>query len=130
MAEYTYNKFPYGTYEISTSLLFQQNNIDNTLYTDIVNLITDYSLFLEEHIKYCNDYYKQYNNKIIIECMANSENMDLLNNKTGSIMDMNMKNRLNNIEKVLDRQNYNNLKDILWRRYRTYKYEINRFLYL
>jgi hypothetical protein len=62
--------------------------------------------------------------------MANSENMDLLNNTTGSIMDMNMKNRLNNIEKVLDRQNYNNLKDILWRRYRTYKYEINRFLYL
>jgi hypothetical protein len=130
MIVYTYNKFPYGTYEISTSLLFQQNNTDNTLYTDIVNLITDYSLFLEEHIKYCNDYYKQYNNKIIIECMANSENMDLLNNTTGSIMDMNMKNRLNNIEKVLDRQNYNNLKDILWRRYRTYKYEINRFLYL
>jgi hypothetical protein len=128
MTAYTYNKFPYGTYEISTSLLFQQNNIDNTLYTDIVNLITDYSLFLEDHIKYCNDYYKQYNNKIIIECMANSENMDLLNNTTGSIMDMNMKNRLNNIEKVLDRQNYNNLKDILWRRYRTYKYEINRYL--
>jgi hypothetical protein len=127
MTAYTYNKFPYGTYEISTSLLFQQNNIDNTLYTDIVNLITDYSLFLEDHIKYCNDYYMKYNNKIVIECMANSENMDLLNNTTGSIMDM--KNRLNNIEKVLDRQNYNNLKDILWRRcYRTYKYEINRFL--
>ena len=126
MTTYTYNKFPYGTYEISTSLLFQQNNIDNALYTDIVNLITDYSLFLEEHIKYCNDYYKQYNNKIIIECMANSENMDLLNNTTCYIMDM--KNRLNNIEKVLDRQNYNNLKDILWRRYRTYKYEINRYL--
>jgi hypothetical protein len=126
MIVYTYNKFPYGTYEISTSLLFQQNNTDNTLYTDIVNLITDYSVFLEEHIKYCNDYYKQYNNKIVIECMANSEHMDLLNNTTGSIMDM--KNRLNNIEKVLDRQNYNNLKDILWRRYRTYKYEINRFL--
>jgi hypothetical protein len=126
MTTYTYNKFPYGTYEISTSLLFQQNNTDNALYTDIVNLITDYSLFLEEHIKYCNDYYKQYNNKIIIECMANSENMDLLNNTTCYIMDM--KNRLNNIEKVLDRQNYNNLKDILWRRYRTYKYEINRYL--
>jgi L-rhamnose mutarotase len=130
MNVFTYNKFPHGTYEISASLLFQQNNINNALYIDIVNLITDYSVFLEEHIKYCNDYYKQYNNKIIIECMANSEHMDLLNNTTGSIMDMNMKNRLNNIEKVLDRQNYNNLKDILWRRYRTYKYEINRFLYL
>jgi L-rhamnose mutarotase len=130
MCLHMYHKFPHGTYEISASLLFQQNNINNALYIDIVNLITDYSVFLEEHIKYCNDYYKQYNNKIIIECMANSEHMDLLNNTTGSIMDMNMKNRLNNIEKVLDRQNYNNLKDILWRRYRTYKYEINRFLYL
>jgi hypothetical protein len=129
MSLYTYNKFPYGTHEISVSLLFQQikqNNIDGTLYNDIVNLINDYSVFLEEHIKYSYYFDIEYNNKIVIECMANSEHMDLLSSTTNSIM--NMKNRLINLEKVLDKQNYNSLKDIIWRRYRTYKNEINRYL--
>jgi hypothetical protein len=58
--------------------------------------------------------------------MANTENMNLLNSTSYSIM--NMKNRLTNIEKVLDKQIYNNLKDIISRRYRTYKNEINRYL--
>ena len=58
--------------------------------------------------------------------MANSEHMDLLSSTTNSIM--NMKNRLINLEKVLDKQNYNSLKDIISRRYRTYKNEINRYL--
>lgn len=129
MSLYTYNKFPYGTHEISVSLLFQQikqNNIDGTLYNDIVKLINDYSVFLEEHIKYSYYFDIEYNNKIVIECMANSEHMDLLSSTTISIM--NMKNRLINLEKVLDKQNYNSLKDIIWRRYRTYKIEINRYL--
>ena len=52
---YTYNVFPYGTYEISAAILLQYNN--NTVYPDIINLIKDYSVFLEEHIRYCNDFY-------------------------------------------------------------------------
>jgi len=125
-----YNKFPRGTYEISVSLLLQQikqNNIEKTtLYTEIEDLINDYSVLLEEHIEYCYNFYIEYNNKIVIECMANTENMNLLNSTSYSIM--NMKNRLTNIEKVLDKQIYNNLKDIISRRYRTYKNEINRYL--
>jgi hypothetical protein len=31
---YTYNVFPYGTYEISAAILLQYNN--NTVYPDIV----------------------------------------------------------------------------------------------
>ena len=96
------------------------------LYNDIVKLINDYSVFLEEHIKYSYYFDIEYNNKIVIECMANSEHMDLLSSTTNSIM--NMKNRLINLEKVLDKQNYNSLKDIISRRYRTYKNEINRYL--
>ena len=125
-----YNKFPRGTYEISVSLLLQQikqNNIEKTtLYTEIEDLINDYSVLLEEHIEYCYNFYIEYNNKIVIECMANTENMNLLHSTSYSIM--NMKNRLTNIEKVLDKQIYNNLKDIISRRYRTYKNEINRYL--
>jgi hypothetical protein len=125
-----YNKFPRGTYEISVSLLLQQikqNNIEKTtLYSEIEDLINDYSVLLEEHIEYCYNFYIEYNNKIVIECMANTENMNLLNSTSYSIM--NMKNRLTNIEKVLDKQIYNNLKDIISRRYRTYKNEINRYL--
>jgi hypothetical protein len=125
-----YNKFPRGTYEISVSLLLQQikqNNIEKTtLYSEIEDLINDYSVLLEEHIVYCYNFYIEYNNKIVIECMANTENMNLLNSTSYSIM--NMKNRLTNIEKVLDKQIYNNLKDIISRRYRTYKNEINRYL--
>ena len=34
---YTYNVFPYGTYEISAAILLQYNN--NTVYPDITNLI-------------------------------------------------------------------------------------------
>ena len=83
-------------------------------------------MLLEEHIEYCYNFYIEYNNKIVIECMANTENMNLLNSTSYSIM--NMKNRLTNIEKVLDKQIYNNLKDIISRRYRTYKNEINRYL--
>ena len=42
---YTYNVFPYGTYEISAAILLQYNN--NTVYPDITNLIKYYSVFLE-----------------------------------------------------------------------------------
>jgi len=129
MTAYTYNKFPYGIYEISTTLLLK-NNIDDTLYNDIVNLIDDYTTFLEEHIKYCNNFYITCNtnsyNKIIIECMVNSEHMDILSSTTESIMGM--KNRLNNIEKLLDEKNNNYIRDILWRRYRKYKDEINMYV--
>jgi hypothetical protein len=129
---YRYNAFPYGTYEIAAAILLQYNN--NTVYPDIINIIKEYSEFLEEHIKYCNDFYTARNNnsynRIIIECMANSEHMDLLSSNSESITDM--KNKLKNIETALDIYYPDNLKkivrDILWRRYKIYKNEINLFL--
>jgi hypothetical protein len=129
---YTYNVFPYGTYEISAAILLQYNN--NIVYPDITNLIKDYSVFLEEHIRYCNDFYissrtNNYN-KIIIECMANSDNMDILSSNSGSLVDM--KERLKHIETTLDMSYSNNLKnilrEILWRRYSIYKREISTYL--
>jgi len=129
---YTYNVFPYGTYEISAAILLQYNN--NTVYPDITNLIKDYSVFLEEHIRYCNDFYissrtNNYN-KIIIECMAKSDHMDILNSNSGSLADM--KERLKHIETTLDMSYSNNLKNILrkilWRRYSIYKREISTYL--
>jgi len=134
---YTYNVFPYGTYEISAAILLQYNN--NTVYPDIINLIKDYSVFLEEHIRYCNDFYissrtNNYN-KIIIECMAKSDhmdilNMDILNSNSEFLADM--KKRLKNIDTKLDIFYSNNLKDILrkilWRRYSIYKKEISTYL--
>ena len=129
---YTYNVFPYGTYEISAAILLQYNN--NTVYPDITNLIKDYSVFLEEHIRYCNDFYissrtNNYN-KIIIECMAKSDHMDILSSNSGSLADM--KKRLKNIDTTLDIFYSNNLKDILrkilWRRYSIYKREISTYL--
>jgi hypothetical protein len=129
---YTYNVFPYGTYEISAAILLQYNN--NIVYPDITNLIKDYSVFLEEHIRYCNDFYisgrtNNYN-KIIIECMANSDNMDILSRNSGSLVDM--KERLKHIETTLDMSYSNNLKnilrEILWRRYSIYKREISTYL--
>lgn len=129
---YTYNVFPYGTYEISAAILLQYNN--NTVYPDIINLIKDYSVFLEEHIRYCNDFYissrtNNYN-KIIIECMAKSDHMDILNSNSEFLADM--KKRLKNIDTTLDIFYSNNLKDILrkilWRRYSIYKREISTYL--
>ena len=129
---YTYNVFPYGTYEISAAILLQYNN--NTVYPDITNLIKDYSVFLEEHIRYCNDFYissrtNNYN-KIIIECMAKSDHMDILNSNSEFLADM--KKRLKNIDTKLDIFYSNNLKDILrkilWRRYSIYKREISTYL--
>jgi hypothetical protein len=129
---YTYNVFPYGTYEISAAILLQYNN--NTVYPDITNLIKDYSVFLEEHIRYCNDFYissrtNNYN-KIIIECMAKSDHMDILNSNSEFLADM--KKRLKNIDTTLDIFYSNNLKDILrkilWRRYSIYKREISTYL--
>ena len=129
---YTYNVFPYGTYEISAAILLQYNN--NTVYPDIINLIKDYSVFLEEHIRYCNDFYissrtNNYN-KIIIECMAKSDHMDILNSNSEFLADM--KKRLKNIDTKLDIFYSNNLKDILrkilWRRYSIYKREISTYL--
>jgi hypothetical protein len=129
---YTYNVFPYGTYEISAAILLQYNN--NTVYPDIINLIKDYSVFLEEHIRYCNDFYissrtNNYN-KIIIECMAKSDHMDILNSNSEFLADM--KKRLKNIDTTLDIFYSNNLKDILrkilWRRYSIYKKEISTYL--
>jgi len=129
MTAYTYNKFPYGIHELSASLLLK-NNIDDTLYNDIVNLIDDYTVFLEEHIKYCNKFYinssKNSYNKIIIECMVNSEHLDILSSTMESIMGM--KNRLNNIEKLLDEKNNNYIRDILRRRYIKYKDQINMYV--
>jgi hypothetical protein len=58
--------------------------------------------------------------------MVNSEHMDILSSTTESIMGM--KNRLNNIEKLLDEKNNNYIRDILWRRYRKYKDEINMYV--
>ena len=129
---YTYNVFPYGTYEISAAILLQYNN--NIVYPDITNLIKDYSVFLEEHIRYCNDFYissrtNNYN-KIIIECMAKSDHMDILNSNSEFLADM--KKRLKNIDTTLDIFYSNNLKDILrkilWRRYSIYKREISTYL--
>jgi hypothetical protein len=129
---YTYNVFPYGTYEISAAILLQYNN--NTVYPDITNLIKDYSVFLEEHIRYCNDFYissrtNNYN-KIIIECMAKSDHMDILNSNSEFLADM--KKRLKHIETTLDMSYSNNLKnilrEILWRRYSIYKREISTYL--
>ena len=129
---YTYNVFPYGTYEISAAILLQYNN--NIVYPDITNLIKDYSVFLEEHIRYCNDFYissrtNNYN-KIIIECMAKSDHMDILNSNSEFLADM--KKRLKNIDTTLDIFYSNNLKDILRkilrRRYSIYKKEISTYL--
>jgi len=127
---YTYNEFPYGTYEISAAILLQYNN--NKVYPDIINLIKNYSSFLEEHIKYCTDFYitsatNSYN-KIIIECMVNSEHMDLLSSTSESISEM--KNKLKNIETTLEIYYPNKLKDVLreiiWRRYIIYKNKLRR----
>ena len=52
---YTYNEFPYGTYEISAAILLQYNN--NKAYPDIINIIKNYTSLLGEHIRYCNDFY-------------------------------------------------------------------------
>lgn len=128
---YSYNEFPYGTYEISAAILLQYNN--NKVYPDIIELITNYTSFLEEHIKYCTDFYIASKNnsysKIIVECMSNSEHMNLLNSTSESISDM--KNKLKNIEMTLDiycLNNPNNLKDVLReiieRRYKIYKNEL------
>jgi len=130
---YTYNEFPYGTYEISAAILLQYNN--NKVYPDIINLIKNYTSFLEEHIRYCTDFYITRNtngyNRIIIECMANSEHMDLLSSTSESIS--NMKSKLKDIEMILDLyypNNLNNLKDVLreiiWRRYKIYKTQLTR----
>ena len=129
---YTYNVFPYGTYEISAAILLQYNN--NIVYPDITNLIKDYSVFLEEHIRYCKDFYissrtNNYN-KIIIECMAKSDHMDILSSNSEFLADM--KKRLKNIDTTLDMSYSNNLKnilrEILWRRYSIYKREISTYL--
>ena len=89
---------------------------------------------LEEHIRYCNDFYissrtNNYN-KIIIECMAKSDHMDILNSNSEFLADM--KKRLKNIDTTLDIFYSNNLKDILrkilWRRYSIYKKEISTYL--
>ena len=128
---YSYNVFPYGTYEISAAILLQYNN--NKVYPDIIELITNYTSFLEEHIKYFTDFYIASKNnsysKIIVECMSNSEHMNLLNSTSESISDM--KNKLKNIEMTLDiycLNNPNNLKDVLReiieRRYKIYKNEL------
>lgn len=91
MSTYKFNNFPYGTFEISTALLLEHDNtVSEDLYADIVNLITDYSAFLEEHIKYCKEFYMVCNNNIIINCMANSEHMDILSSTTESIADLNL----------------------------------------
>ena len=136
---YTYNEFPYGTYEISAAILLQYNN--NKAYPDIINLIKNYTSLLEEHIRYCTDFYiasktNSYN-RIIIECMANSEHIDLLNSNSNTISDI--KRNYKNIETTLDiyypnnPNNPNNLKDVLreiiWRRYRIYKNQLNMLLY-
>ena len=126
---YTYKEFPYGTYEISAAILLQYNN--NKVYPDIINLIKNYTSFLEEHIRYCKDFHITSNtnsyNRIIIECMANSEHMDLLSSTSESIS--NMKSKLKNIEMILDMDYPNNLKDVLreiiWRRYKIYKNQLN-----
>jgi hypothetical protein len=132
---YTYNEFPYGTYEISAAILLQYNN--NKAYPDIINLIKNYTSLLEEHIRYCTDFYiasktNSYN-RIIIECMANSEHIDLLNSNSNTISDI--KSNYKNIETTLDiyyPNNPNNLKDVLreiiWRRYRIYKNQLNMLL--
>jgi len=132
---YKYNKFPYGTYEISAAILLQCNN--NKVYRDIINLIKNYTLLLEDHIRYCTDFYitsktNSYN-RIIIECMANSEHIDLLNSDSYTISDI--KSEFKNIETILDiyyPNNPNNLKDVLReiisRRYKIYKNQLNMLL--
>jgi len=131
MVAYTFNKFPYGIFEISAvSLLQREKSIGEDLYTDIIKLINEYTAFLEEHIKYCNDFYVAYNkNKIIIECMANYDHMDILNSTiehTSQPMS-NIKNQLRNIESGVDIVYSNIIRDVLRRRYRIYKNQINMF---
>ena len=132
MVAYTFNKFPYGIFEISAvSLLQRENSIGKDLYTDIIKLINEYTAFLEEHIKYCNDFYVAYNkNKIIIECMANYNRMDILNTTTEHTTSpmSNIKNKLSNIESEIDIVYSNIIRDILRRRYRIYKNQINMLL--
>lgn len=103
MVAYTFNKFPYGIFEISAvSLLQRENNINKILYSDIIKLINDYTAFLEEHIKYCTNY-------------------DLCNTTEF----ISMKNLLSNIESDVDIVYSNIIRDILRRRYRIYKKQIN-----
>jgi hypothetical protein len=132
MVAYTFNKFPYGIFEISAvSLLQREKSIGEDLYTDIIKLINEYTAFLEEHIKYCNDFYVAYNkNKIIIECMANYDHMDILNSTTehASQPMSNIKNQLNNIESGVDIVYSNIIRDVLRRRYRIYKNQINMLI--
>jgi hypothetical protein len=132
MVAYTFNKFPYGIFEISAvSLLQREKSIGEDLYTDIIKLINEYTAFLEEHIKYCNDFYVAYNkNKIIIECMANYDHMDILNSTTEhtSHTMSDIKNQLSNIESGVDIVYSNIIRDVLWRRYRIYKNQINMLI--
>jgi hypothetical protein len=81
-----------------------------------------------------------YNNKFIIEYIANFEQTDILdsndssdssasnasNASTESITDK--KNRLRDIESMVDIVYSNILRDIIWRRYRIYKNQIKKFL--
>jgi hypothetical protein len=131
-ATYTFNKFPHGTFEISAAVLFQrEKNIGDVLYADIVRLINDYTTILEEQIKCCSGFYMAYNNKFIIEYIANFEQTDILNSSdsnasTESITDK--RNRLRDIESMVDIVYSNILRDIIWRRYRIYKNQIKKFL--
>lgn len=134
-ATYTFDKFPHGTFEISAAVLFQrEKNIGGVLYADIVRLINDYTTILEEQIKFCSGFYMAYNNKFIIEYIANFEQTDILDSNdsnassasTESITDK--KNRLRDIESMVDIVYSNILRDIIWRRYRIYKNQIKKFL--
>jgi hypothetical protein len=103
MVAYMFNKFPDGFFEIlAASLLQRENNISRGLYSDIIKLINDYTVFLEEHIKYCTNY-------------------DLCNTTEF----ISMKNLLSNIESDVDIVYSNIIRDILRRRYRIYKKQIN-----
>lgn len=107
MVAYMFNKFPDGFFEIlAASLLQRENNISRGLYSDIIKLINDYTVFLEEHIKYCIA-----NNKIVI-----------FSNILLSISDI--KNRLSNIEDNINIVYSYVIRDILQRRYRIYKNKI------
>ncbi len=112
MVAYTFNKFPCGIFEISAvSLLQRENNIGKVLYSDIIKLINEYTAFLEEHIKYCTNY----------------DQIDILCNTTEFISQpmSNMKNLLSIIESDVDIVYSNIIRDILRRRYRIYKKQIN-----
>jgi hypothetical protein len=111
---YKYNEFPYGTYEISAAILLQYNN--NKAYPDIINLIKNYTSLLEEHIRYCTDFYIASKTNTISDIKSNYKNIET----TLDIYYPNNPNNPNNLKDVL--------REIIWRRYRIYKNQLNMLL--